>query len=289
MIRPDFQNQPYTAEVLRSTPSGTLQATAAIEQIVDGRWTKQIAGDTNGREITIYHGMLASPFPYHRAVRIVTEANGAEVQIPRTKVSRRKEYFLYDLLIFRRQEHLIVAVPFHGLAVNVFPRIDEVLAGKRMVYEILNITNLVIRLGTSGRITLPTDPARGSQIIVTRCHLAYADQAQRRRDIEQVRLTGTNLGATDIYPQLVGPVLDSSASSLTVTPILLGFALIKDGIKKAGATTDRHGNFKISIGPGLRQATRLFDLLDEIEAMKNVLSVTSNIPIRQSASIEGAE
>src|SRR5207247_10424251 len=127
------------------------------------------------------------------------------------------------------------------------------------------------QLGAEGRIARLTESQSEVAIVVTRCHLAYSDPIERRHDLDQVRLTGANLGATEIYPQLVRPVLHPRppGSGLTVTPILLGFALTTDNVKKTGAITDRHGNFKVSVGPGLRQVTRLFQLLDEIEAMED--------------------
>jgi hypothetical protein len=184
---------------------------------------------------------------------------------------------------------VIVAVPFHGLATSLFLKIDKVLAGTRTLYETLNITKLVIRLGSSGRISLSARREEDTEIRVTRSHLVYSDPLERRRNIEQIRMTGTNLGASDIYADLVRPVLEPKSAALVVTPVLLGFALTRHGVKKASATTDRHGNFRVSIGPRLRNLTRLFKLLDEIERLQNVVSTTSNIPILQSTAIEEIE
>src|SRR5205085_581292 len=127
------------------------------------------------------------------------------------------------------------------------------------------------------------------EIFVTRCHLAYSDPVERRRDIEQVRLTGSDIGASKIYSSLIGPVLDRTASQTIVTPILLGFASARDGVKKSSATTDRHGNFKVTVGPGLRQVTRLFKLLDILESLTGVASTSGNVPILQSATIKDVE
>jgi hypothetical protein len=288
MFRPDFCNQLYTAEVLR-TSAATSGAPAVLERLIEGKWHEEHIPGTDGDEITIHHGLVASLVPHHRVRRTVTNEEGVELQIPRTKVIRGREQYLYDLLVVRRRRHVVVAVPFHGLATGLFLKIDKALAGTRTLYETLNITNMVIALGLSGRAIRQAKSEGETAIVVTRCNLAYNDPAERRHDLDQVRLTGANLGASDIYPELVRPVLRPKDSALIVTPVLLGFALLMDGVKKSSATTDRHGNFKVSVGPGLRQVTRLFQLLDEIEGMENVVSTTSNIPILQSRPIEDLE
>lgn len=289
MLVPDFCNKPYIAEVLQTaTVAGAERAPVAIERLIEGRWHEERFLDGED-EIMIHHGHVASTIPFHRATRNRTNANGVEEQIPKTKFIRGKEHYLYDLLLLRRGRHIVVAVPFHLLATSLFLKIDKVLAGTRTLYETLNITNMVIRLGMSGRISIPRENGSGTELLVTRCHLAYSDPVERRRDIEQVRLTGSNIGASEIYGELVEPVLRQTGSRSIVTPILLGFALVRDGVRKSSTMTDRHGNFKVTVGPGLRQVTRLFQLLDEIERLQNVTSTTSNVPILQSGSIEDVE
>lgn len=287
MIRPDFSDQPYIAEVLR-TAAAPASAPAALERLIEAHWDEERIRGTDGTEITIHHGLVSSVVPYHRAMRSITNTAGKEIQIPRRKLIRNREHFFYDLLVVRRRRHVIVAVPFHGLATGLFLKIDKILAGTRTMYEKLNITKMVIRLGLKGRVVL-AEGEGDSEIVLTRCHLAYSDPVERRRDLDQVRLTGANLGASEIYGELIRPVLRPGDSAMTVTPILLGFALFSGGVRRSSATTDRHGNFKISVGPGLRQVTRLFQLLDGIEGMQGVLSTTSNVPILQSGSIEAAE
>ncbi|MFN0164916.1 MAG: hypothetical protein ACKV22_00675 [Bryobacteraceae bacterium] len=287
MLIPDFSNQPYIAEVVRTSAAAT-DVLSAIGRLLGDEWKHERA-TVDGGEILVYHGFILSPERYHRAVRTTTNPDGVEIQIPRSKIVRSREHYFYDIFVVNRSKHFIIAAPFYGVARDYFPKIDRALAGKRIVYETLNITNMVVKLGTQGRMEFPGSNDEDNSIIVTRCHLAYDDPADRRRDLEQIRLTGANLGATEIYGDLVRPVIDRKSSALVVTPVLLGFALFSDGVKKSGATTDRHGNFKVSVGPGLRQLTRLFKLLDGIEGMKTVVSVTSNVPILHSAAIEAAE
>ena len=289
MLTTDFSNQPYVAEVLRGSVSAIARIPAVIETLVDSAWREERVAIAPGDEITIRHSHIASRVAYHRATRSLTNAQGETVQIPRVKAIRRREHFLYDLLLLQRERHLVVAVPFHGLAARVFVDVDKALAGTRTLYETLNITNMVVRLGSSGRVPVARGEGHSTEIVVTRCHLMYSDPAERRRDLEQVRLSGSNLGASDIYAELIQPVIHARASRLVVTPVLLGLALVQDGVRKSGATTDRHGNFKVSVGPGLRQVTRLFQLLDEIEAMQDIVGTTSNIPILQSGALEGSE
>lgn len=301
MLRTDFSNQPYIAEILKAPLSAAEKAPAIIQKLVHGRSSteKPVAGkwadtetvtESDGAEILLYHGFVASTFAYHRTNRSVAYDGGRMVPIPRTATIRRQEQYLYDVLLVRRNEHIVIAVPFHGLATRVFLDIDKALAGTGTEYEKLNITNMVIRLGSGGRLPVKGKKNDGeAEIVVTRCHLAYSDPSERRRDLEQVRLTGYNLGASNIYSDLVTPVLSSKRPGLIVIPILLGFALVRGGVRKSSATTDRHGNFKVTVGPGLRQVTRLFQLLDEIQRLQNVVSTTPNVPILQSAVIETAE
>lgn len=288
MLATDFFNQPYFAEVLKTPPAATEDAANLIERLIRGKWNRESLVD-NDEEITILHGHVASPVQFHRSLRLRTHADGAEIQIPRTEFIRNKEHFLYDLLVVRRRQHVLVAVPFHALATSFFLTIDKALAGSRSLYETVNITKMVINLGLSGRTVRESKDGIKTQLLVTRCHLAFSDPATRRRDLQQVRLTGSDVGASHVYSQLVESVISPEEAPLVVTPILLGFALEKDGVRKSSATTDRHGNFKVTVGPGLRQVVRLFALLDEIEKLHDVVSTTSNVPILQSTSIKEAD
>lgn len=288
MITTDFLNQPYIAELLKMESDGADRAPSILKRLISEGWNIDTI-DEAGDPIVVHHGFIASAFPYHRSVRNRTSPTGKPVIIPRTKPIRGQNHFLYDVLLVRRKEHLVIAVPFHALAMRIFLKIDGALAGMGTVYEKLNITKMVISFGKEGRQSAGDDVQNRSEIVVTRCHLAYSDPRERKRDVEQVRLTGSNLGASEIYPQLISPVLNKEASELEVTPILLGFALVRGGVRKSGAITDRHGNFKFSVGPGLRQVTRVFQLLDEVARIRGVVSTTANVPILQSRIIEGSE
>lgn len=288
MIMPDFLNQPYIAEVLRTSAAAT-DLLSAIGSITSGDWSQETTSGLDDREVVINHSFILSPRAFHRSTRRFTTPDGETITVPRVKSIRRHDHYYYDIFVVRCDRHVIVAMPFHGLAKEVFPQIDRSFAGKRVMYERLDITNMVIQLGASGKRSVPSAEDGDSAIVVTRCHLSYEDSAERQRDIEQVRLTGSNLGATEIYANLISPVLNFKRSRLRVSPALLGFALFSGGVRKSGATTDKHGNFKISISPGLRQLIRMFDLLSEIEAMENVASVTGNIPILYSGSMEPEE
>lgn len=290
MIRTDFFNQPYVAEVLR-TRNRNAAVSDALESVIVGRWKEEQSAEGGKESVVVHHGLVPSLVPYHRSRRVIKNERGEEVEIPQVRKLRGQDHFLYDLLVVERGRHVIVAVPFHALAKWLFVKIDKILAGTRTEYETLDITNMVVRLGAQGKITRVTENRTEVAIVVTRCHLTYSDPIERKHDLEQVRLTGANLGATEIYPQLVRPLTDhkSAGTGLHVTPILLGFALMTNNVRKSGAMSDRHGNFKVTVGPGLRQITRLFQLLDEIEQLENVVSKTGNVPILRSGSIEDVE
>ena len=289
MLNPDFTDRTYVAEVLKTRTDGggafdsiaklTINAESAIER-----------ADTAAPPIRLGHGFVSTPNTYHRFPRVIRTHDGSEVHIPRQKTTRGRTVNLYDVLIAQRQKHVVIAVPFHEMAEEFFPQVDEVLAGTGMRYEKLDITAMVIRLGAAGT-TLVNGQSHGSSVgvSVTRCHLAYADQVGRTANLQQVRITGANLGASEQYGMLISPVLKPSDSALTVTPIVLGFALVADGVRKSSAITDRHGNFKLWVASGLRRLIRLFDLLETLEELKNVVSTTSNIPIMQSRTIREAE
>jgi hypothetical protein len=287
MIRPDFCDQPYIAEVLK-IPTKASGVEEALETLVDGRWNVEHIDDDHGNKVTLLHGFIPSQQPYHRATRRINNTKGEPIELPRRKTIRRRDHFLYDIFMVHRRRHLVIAVPFHGLASKVFVEVDKILAGTGILYERLDITKMVVELGESGSLII-NDNGVEAGIVLTRCHLAYSDPVERRRDIDQLRLSGSNLGASKIYSDLIDPVLRPSDSRMVVTPVLLGVALVRGGTRKSGAITDRHGNFKISVGPGLRQLTRLFHLLDQVERMEKVALTTSNVPIRLSATIEGVE
>lgn len=290
MLRTDFENHLYTAEVLRIGRT-TAAPAGALEPLLISKWSRVEVPHGDGTQILLHHGFVSSRTAFHRAMRSRTNEQGSVEQIPRIKSVRGQDHFLYDVLLAQHRDHVVVAVPFHRLAEGFFVRVDERLAGTRTLYEKLNITKIIIHLAAEQR----QDADR--QIGVTRCQLAYDDPLEHRRDLQSIRLTGANLTATEIYRQVIAPVLDQSKSNhqsksnqlesdLEVTPVVLGFASIVGGVKKSSAITDAHGNFKLHVGPGLRQLLRAFDLLDDIEAMKGVASATSNIPILQAGAIE---
>jgi hypothetical protein len=281
MLRTDFENRIYTAEVLRILK---LPATPAesIEPLLVGRWNNAEVPQGTGASVMLYHGFVSSRLPYHRATRKRTNSEGAQEEIPRTKEVRGHDHYLYDVLIAQRHDHIVIAVPFFALAKSLFVKIDARLAGKRIMYEKLNITRIIVHLAAQQKGKEQSDRMIG----VTRCQLTYDDPENRRRAIQQVRLTGEDLGSTEIYQQLIAPVLDPPDSDLRVTPVVLGFASLVAGVKKSSAVTDRHGNFKVHIGPGLRQLLGIFELLDNIEAIKDVASRTPNVPILQAGAIE---
>jgi hypothetical protein len=185
---------------------------------------------------------------------------------------------------------MVIAVPFHQLAEEFFVRVDSALAGTRTTYKKLDITQMVMELGSMGTAEVSLLPSEKKvSLSLTRCHLAYADREGVTGNLKQVQMTGPNLGASPEYKTLVAPVLKPRVTGAIVTPIILGFALAENGVKKSSATTDRHGNFKLWVAPGLRRLTRIFGLLEAIKAMKDVTGSTGNVPILQSKTIRATE
>lgn len=289
MIYTDFSDRTYTAEVIKCKSEGTAAFKRILKLVTDAKVVDDTV-DIDGTSIKICSGFLYSSQAFHRFSRTITLSDGQVITIPRQKKIRGKEGFLYDVIITLCQNHIIVAVPFHELAENFFLEVDECLGGTDTSYQKLDITSLVIKLGASGTII---SSAKGSndkmELSINRCHLSFVDQREKTSNIQKVTMTGSNLGLSNEYKTLISPVLNSKSSTLTVTPVVLGFSLSVNGVKKSSATTDRHGNFKIWIAPGLRRLTRLFNLLITLEKMKDVALSTSNIPILQSHTIRDAE
>jgi hypothetical protein len=231
---------------------------------------------------------VASEKVYHRSTTTIELPTKKTITVPRTIEIRKKLHYLYDVLVARCGRDVIVAVPFYGLAEMFFVQVDRALAGKSVLYEKLDITNMVIRLGRSGVVKVsPTKSPRKLEIGVTRCQLAYSDPEGRRLDLQQVMMSGGHLGASDIYRFLIEPVLRPKSYTLTVTPILMGFTLLEEDVRKTSAITDRHGNFKLWVGPGASRVERLFALLKGIETIEGIVSTTGNLPILQSRTIRG--
>jgi len=289
MRNPDFSDKTYTVEVLKTKADGNGPFHTLAKLIASPEMDRE-STEINPSPINLCHGFMLSERGYHRLTRVITLADQTQRTIPTTKSVKGREMYLYDVLVAQCRHHIVVAVPFHEMAEDFFPRIDDALGGSGTRYEKLDITQMVIRLGASGIANILTS-SNGNTIglSVTRCHLSYADQEKRTANIQQIRMTGGNLGASKEYRSLISPVLNPERTSLTVTPVILGFALLSDGVRKSSATTDRHGNFKLWISPGLRRLVRIFDLLATLEKMEDVTSVTSNIPIMQSKSIREAE
>ncbi len=288
-MTPDLCSRTYTAEVLRSRGTDPAKITETIARLTtDRRPPEQLAGPADV-PIEIAHSFLPSVTPYHRSVRTVENERGA-FTVPRTKTIRGAENFLYDVLLARYVQDVIVAVPYHALAEVFFVQVDRALAGMRAVYEKLDITNLVIRLGQTGLTEiLPVQSPHKLEIGVTRCQLSYSDPEGRSRDLQQLSMSGGHLGRSDVYRQVIAPVISPGNYPLTVTPVLIGFALFTNGIKKTSATTDRHGNFKLWVGPGATRIERLFSLLRGVESIQGVVSTTGNLPILQSRAIREIE
>lgn len=288
MTSPDFTDRTYTAEVIKcgSHEEDTFKA---ILRLTRSPELEIHADEVSGISVKVCHAYLPSQREYHRLERTVTLADGTEVRIPRRVSIRGREFNLYDVFVAHAGKHIIISVPFHELAEEFFLRVDRTLGGRGISYEKLDITAMVMKLGAAGRNVTTRPPEGETSLSVTRCHLAYLDQQARTSNLQQIRITGADLGLTKEYKSLVAPVLDPRSSELTVTPVVLGFALSNNGVRKSSATTDRHGNFKLWIAPGLRRLIRLFDLLRVLETMKGITLTTANVPILQSRSIREAE
>ena len=289
MLNTDFVDRTYTAEVIKCKIDADIQFKKILAQVIDPEIEHQNDG-ASGATIKICHAFLKSKRDYHRFVKSIVQDDGTEIAIPRQRTIRGASYNLYDVFVAQHSNHIVIAVPFHELAEEFFLQVDAVLGGTNAFYQKLDITKMVVKLGSTGNVHILTDQSGNRVgISVTRCHLAYAEQKNRTSNLQQVCMTGSNLGESDEYKFLISPVLKPHDSALTVTPIVLGFALSTNGVRKSSAITDRHGNFKIWIAHGMRRLIRIFELLDALEAMKNVTLTTNNVPILQSKTIRGAE
>lgn len=304
MLNPDFSDRTYTAEVIR-LKSASTDALQIISDLTHGPRKTLSEKDLGVPDLKVVHAFVPSKREYHRVEKTIIADDGKRITIPRRIGSARVQSFLYDVLIAQLGRHLVVAVPFHELAEKFFVRVDDALAGTGLRYERLDITALVIELGSGGIVVLPKQ-AQGElrALSVTRCHLNYSDRERRNRDLQQIRMTGANLGATKEYQGLIAPVLEDNQGKnkdkrednesdeedkFLVTPVVLGFALSAGGVRKSSAITDRHGNFKLWISPGIRRFIRVFGLIRALEDVKNVTSTTTNVPILQSGLIREAE
>lgn len=289
MTNPDFSDRTYTAEVIKCKTGGEAALDRIIKLLTDTSIAVE-ANDADQPSVRICHGFLATQHAFHRYPRVITTKEGQEINIPRQKKIRGKEHFLYDVIVAQSQSHVVVAVPFHELAEEFFLKVDEIMGGTGSTYQKLDITAMVIRLGAAGVTSaISNDESTKIELSINRCHLSFVDQIERTSNLQKIIMTGANLGLAKEYKGLINSVLNPRSSPLTVTPFVLGFTLSVNGVRKSSATTDRHGNFKIWIAPGLRRLTRLFRLLSTLEQMKDVALTTTNIPILQSSTIRDAE
>lgn len=300
-IELDFHGRQYTAEVLRAR-SDAADLAERVSRLSEGetttevRWIEGVDGQVT---LSHFHYRSAAERPFSRGTRTVL-VGGRQVAVPRSSGSGRAARYVYDVLVAWCGHLVLVAVPFHRLAQEFFLRADSALAGTNTLYQKLDITELVIALGAGGSLEVdepPTDQSdrkrssHGGSVTLnlSRCHLSYSDPDSRTRSLQQVAMTGEGLGDSDVYRWLIGPVLNPPAAGLKITPILLGFGLSAAGVKKASATTDRHGNFKVWVSPSLRGVAKVFRLLQAIERLSKVVSPTPNIPILQSGTIAASE
>lgn len=291
MIFPDYRNRSYTAEVLR-VEKGMDKVFDAVSRLTVAPKDETITQDENNDGVKIFHGFTATPHdkPFHRSSQLVVGPDGKKISLPRIKQIRNKSHYLYDVIIAVRKNHLLVAVPFHGLAQKFFVKVDNAIAGVGAEYEVLDIGNLVVKLGADGQTEVLAPNSTDSFVIfLTRCHLSYYNQKKRKQDLESVKMSGRNLGVSPVYTSLITPVLEGSESDWIIKPVLLGVSVSVNGVKKSSITTDRHGNFKIHVGPGLRQVERVFNLLEILDSMNDVTSSSINVPILQSNAIREIE
>jgi hypothetical protein len=287
VLMPDFCNQTYTAEVLKTTGKADLISKEIVDFAVEPQRPEQV-DMPGGSPVTLLHAFCPSLKGYHRSIRTIEVKGQGTVMIPRTKTIHRKQHYLYDLIVAQRGGHILVAVPFHGLAADFFVRVNASLGGKRAQYEKLNITKMIIELAEERRKRMALEEsAQGTEIWLTRCQLAYSDLQGRCQDLHQLLMSGGHLGGSEVYQYSINPVLNP-AKGRVVMPVVLGFSLLADGVRKTSAITDRHGNFKVWIGPGATRIERLFSLLDAVESMKGIVSTTPNLPILQSRAISEA-
>ncbi len=307
MISPDFTSRIYIAEVLRIK----LNSTNVLDKLskitygphIDDEYDEEfhlniqrtLTKDEHKNEhiskenvnIKVRHSYIASQFRFHRAIKKIKTESNQEIEIPRVKKIQGSDRFLYDVLISQCRNHIVIAVPFYNLAEDFFLKVDRALAGSGIFYEKLNITNLVISLGYNGLVdVLFSNKSNKLQIGITRCHLVYSSREKQKKTLQNLTMSGENLGESDIYRYLIKPVINKENSSFIVTPTVLGSALFDDGVKKTSVITDKHGNFKIWISPGIRKLKRIYLLLNALETIENVVSTTSNVPILQSKSIQ---
>jgi len=289
MLNPDFSDRTYTAEVVRIKTKAD-DAMRALSRLA--RQPRQEVEIVEGVPfpVRVIHGYIASRKDYHRVERIVTTADGRRLSIPRRVKQGKTNVSLYDVLIAQSRNHIVVAVPFHDLAERFFVEADTALAGTGARYEKVDITRLLVRLDSTSAIAAARSAGSDATLSITRCHLAYSDPNGRNRNLQQIQMTGSNLGETSQYQELITGVVSPKASdTVRVSPVILGFALSSDGVRKSSAVTDRHGNFKLWIAPGLRRFSRMFALLEALESIENVALTTPNLPILQSGSIRGAD
>ncbi len=286
-MNPDIFNRTYTAEILRTNDEAERTVNAITNLTVEQRSSQQIEGESN---INLYHAFISSDRGYHRTIRTIDTPEQGVISIPRTRDIYGKQHYIYDVLIAQCDNDIIVAVPYHGLAEVFFVQVDEALAGKGILYEKLNITNMLIWLGEKGTADVSTaGSTHKTEIALSRCQLAYTDPKERKQDLQQVTMTGGNLGASEIYAYLVNPILEPEKHRLKITPTTLGFSLIVNGVKKTSAITDRHGNFKLWIGPNATRIERVFSLLKSIEYLEGSVVTTGSLPILQSRNIRGED
>ena len=289
MLNPDLYDRTYTAEVIRckASPSEIVKIVTGltIEEQYENR-----TNEVNGAIVRLTHCYLATSKDYHRYAKVIHLADGTRLEVPRRKRLRGKDVNLYDVLLASSGKHVVIAVPFHDLAKDFFLRFHNDLVAMSAEYEKVDITKMVIKLGETGagRTLLQRGPIKVG-LSVSRCHLVYTEQENRRIDLQQVTMAGSDIGVSKEYKLLMGPVLKPEKAKITVSPVVLGFALTENGVKKCSAITDRHGNFKIWIAPGLRRLVRLFNLLSTLDEMEDVTSTTGNVPIMQSEKIRHAD
>lgn len=285
-MNPDFTDRTYTVEVLR-TASDPAEIIKAILKLTIGPHVREELKDEHSPDTTLIHGFIGNSRAYHRSVRTIHLADGSALEVPRQKNVRGLDLNLYDVIIGFSGRHVIIAVPFHDLAESFFVKVDQALAGTRTLYQKLDITRLVIKLGSKGEVVLPGTSK--STFSVTRCHLVYSDPESRTPPIQTLRMTGAHLGDSPQYRSLIKQVIKPLKNLKSVTPVVLGFALSVNDVKRCSATSDRHGNFKVWVAAGLRRLSRLLHMLEALEQLENVTSTTSNVPILQSKTIRDVE
>ncbi|RSN83367.1 hypothetical protein EA770_07170 [Acinetobacter baumannii] len=272
----DFNNRIYTVEILKSNSDHNtfLNSIESCEFVSKKRYFNTIQGD-----IELYRYDIVTNEKLYRSSK--------------PDLSKKLPYFEgglyhYDFIICRKQNLILLAVPYTQLALEFFSKLDYVFSNydsgiSNYSYAKVNISELLIAAGENAEIHIKSENEIDTLYQVTECTLKYNFAENSKITKQTIKIYGDNLSHSSQYKDLISPILNkkSKINAIDIEPLSMSFNYQTSLRRKCSCYTDRHGNFRIRIGKKIESFMYLIQAINELNrTFSSIQEQTPNLPIK---------